>query len=110
MTDVHKESKTILLIDDEKALLFGLSQIVKKEGYKIWTASNGREGLQLAQRHRPDLIVSDVTMPHPNGFELRKLLSQSPQTSAIPFIFLTSHGSPRDKVRGFESGADDAPR
>lgn len=107
MVNVHREAKTILLIDDEKALLFAVSEMVKKAGYKVLTASDGAEGLAVAQTHRPDLIVSDVTMPSPNGFELRQLLSQNPQTSAIPFIFLTSHGSPSDKERGFESGADD---
>ena len=100
-------TRTILLIDDEKALLSGLCAIMKREGYRVMTASNGYQGLELAQKHRPDLIISDINMPSPNGFEVRQILAEDPSTKRIPFIFLTGRNSSIDKVRGLEDGADD---
>jgi two-component system sensor histidine kinase/response regulator len=103
----NSKAKTILLIDDERTLLFGLSVMVKRAGYNVLTANNGKDGLRLATEQSPDLIISDVMMPPPNGFELREILSQHPSTAAIPFIFLTARSSQNDKLYGLESGADD---
>lgn len=104
---ISNDPKTILLIDDEKALLFGLSVMAKRAGYKVLMANNGKDGLRKALEHLPDLIMSDVMMPALNGFELRQILSQHPSTAAIPFIFLTARSSQNDKLYGLESGADD---
>ncbi len=109
MTNARSESqlKTILLIDDEPALLLGLSTIVRQAGYHAITANNGAEGFRLVQLYHPTLIICDVQMPSVNGFELRELLSHNPKTSTIPFIFLTSRSGLSDKLKGLESGADD---
>ena len=77
---------TILLIDDQELMLLALSTIVKKAGYNVLSANNGIEALRLAKEHLPSLIISDVNMPTPNGFELRELLSQNPSTRTIPAI------------------------
>lgn len=98
---------TILIIDDEPALLLGLSARIKRQGYQVVTASDGREGLQKAREVLPDLILSDVMMPPPNGFELRKLMGQDPQLASIPFIFLTARSGVEDRVNGIREGADD---
>lgn len=100
-------SNKVLIIDDEKSLLLGLSVLMKRSGYQIVTAENGKDGLRLAKEELPDIIVCDVMMPPPNGFELRKLLSEYPKTANIPFIFLTARTDQRDKVNGITSGADD---
>jgi len=97
----------ILIIDDDDNLLFGLLAVMRREGYQCISASNGRDGLRLAQERLPDLIISDVMMPPPNGFELRKQLSTNPKTIHIPFIFLTARSSQGDKIFGLEAGADD---
>ena len=97
----------ILIIDDEPALLLGLSARIKRQGYETITAVDGKDGLQKAREHTPDLIISDVMMPPPNGFELRRLLSQEPGLSSIPFIFLTARSSTEDRVSGLKEGADD---
>jgi DNA-binding response OmpR family regulator len=97
----------ILLIDDEENLLFGLSALMRRAGYTVLTAKDGKDGLQVAQKQLPALIISDVMMPPPNGFELRKLLSRSPLTASIPFIFLTARAAQGDKNYGLLSGADD---
>lgn len=97
----------VLLIDDEEPLLMGLAEIMKRAGYNILTARDGQTGLSLARQHLPDLIICDVMMPAPNGFELRRQLSQESRTENIPFIFLTARAAQSDKLQGFESGADD---
>jgi DNA-binding response OmpR family regulator len=95
------------MIDDEENLLFGLSAVLRRAGFVVLTATDGIKGLLVAQTGHPDLIISDVMMPPPNGFEMRKLLSQDPQTSSIPFIFLTARAAQGDKNFGLSIGADD---
>jgi DNA-binding response OmpR family regulator len=97
----------ILIIDDDDNLLFGLLAVMRREGYQWISANNGKDGLRLAQERLPDLIISDVMMPPPNGFELRKQLSINPKTIHIPFIFLTARAAQGDKIFGLEAGADD---
>ncbi len=98
---------TILIIDDEPALLLGLAAKIRRHGYTVVTATDGRDGLQKAKESIPDLIISDVMMPPPNGFELRRLLSLEPALASIPFIFLTARSSVEDRVGGLRDGADD---
>lgn len=100
-------SSTILIIDDEPALLLGLAAKIKRQGYRVVTASNGTQGLQKAKEVLPDLILSDVMMPPPNGFELRRLMGQDPHLRSIPFIFLTARTGVDDRVNGIRDGADD---
>ena len=102
-----KENSTILIIDDEPALRMGLAAKIKRQGYDVVTANDGRQGLQVAQSVLPDLILSDVMMPPPNGFELRRLMSQDPLLASIPFIFLTARNGVDDRVTGIRDGADD---
>lgn len=103
---MKSEYKTILLIDDAKTILVGLSAIIRRAGYRVLTASNGQTGLHVAKTHRPDLIICDVMMPPPNGFQLCKILSETESTAAIPFIFLTVRKRQTDKLHGLELGAD----
>jgi DNA-binding response OmpR family regulator len=99
--------KTILIIDDEPALLVGLSAMIRRHGYKVISASSGSQGLSLAREKVPDLILSDVMMPPPNGFELRKTLSKDARLATIPFIFLTARSEASDRIQGIRDGADD---
>lgn len=100
-------NSTILIIDDEPALLLGLAAKIRRQGYQVVTASDGNEGMQKAKEVSPDLILSDVMMPPPNGFELRKLMGQDPSLASIPFIFLTARTGVEDRVNGIREGADD---
>jgi signal transduction histidine kinase len=104
---MDQKTSTILIIDDEPALLLGLAAKIKRQGYEVFTAIDGRDGLQKARECLPDLILSDVMMPPPNGFELRKLMGQDPQLASIPFIFLTARTGVDDRVNGIRDGADD---
>src|ERR1044072_8769735 len=101
------KNSTILIIDDEPALLLGLSAKIKGQGYQVVTASDGNEGMQKAKEVLPDLILSDVMMPPPNGFLLRRLMGQDPHLASIPFIFLTARSGVEDRVNGISDGAYD---
>jgi signal transduction histidine kinase len=100
-------NSTILIIDDEPALLLGLAAKIRRQGYRVVTASDGSQGMQKAKEVLPDLILSDVMMPPPNGFELRRLMGEDPRLASIPFIFLTARTGIEDRVSGIRDGADD---
>ena len=101
------KNSLILVIDDEPALRLGLAALIKRQGYEVITATDGNDGLQKAREVHPDLILSDVMMPPPNGFEMRRLMSREPQLASIPFIFLTARTDVTDRVTGIRDGADD---
>lgn len=102
-----EDKPTILIIDDEPALLMGLAATIRRQGYTVITAVDGNDGLQKAKESRPDLILSDVMMPPPNGFELRRLMGLDPDLASTPFIFLTARSNMEDRVSGIREGADD---
>ncbi|NJN92605.1 MAG: response regulator [Anaerolineales bacterium] len=103
----NSQPATVAVIDDAKEVLLHLTLILKRAGYRVVTAVNGREGLSLIQNEHPDIILCDIMMPPPNGFEVRKTLMRDPVTAAIPFIFLTARSAQVDKLTGIECGADD---
>ena len=100
-------SKTILVIDDDKQLSFGLVAVLRREGFQVLSASNGNEGLAAIREKKPDVILCDIMMPPPNGIQVKKQLANDPILGQIPFLFLTARISPVDKVAGLENGADD---
>jgi len=97
----------ILLIDDEERMLFGLETTMRRAGYDVLAATSGTAGLRLAREESPDVIVCDVMMAPPDGFELRELLAQDPRTGTIPFIYLTARADQTDRLEGLKAGADD---
>ena len=104
---IGKNQQTILVIDDEPSLLIGVAALLKHYGYEVIIAGNGTDGLELARNAKPDLILSDVMMPPPNGFELKRILGLEPELATIPFIFLSAKTGAEDRVRGIREGADD---
>jgi len=98
--------KKILIADDENDIVELLSYNLKKEGYEVFSASNGKEALEQAKL-KPDVILLDVMMPELDGFEVLKRLQKEKLTANIPVIFLTARSSDIDEVVGLELGADD---
>ncbi len=98
---------TILIIDDDASLRMGLAATLKRRGYETMTAVAGQDGLEKIKTTPPDLILCDVMMPPPNGFELRRQLSQVPAFAQIPFVFLTARADIEDRINGIGQGADD---
>jgi signal transduction histidine kinase len=98
---------TILIIDDDTSLRLGLTAILQRRGYTVIAARDGQDGLEKVRALKPDMILCDVMMPPPNGFEVRRLLSQDAALATIPFIFITARAGVDDRVSGIDEGADD---
>jgi len=98
---------TVLVIDDEKDLLELVRYNLEKEHLSVIVASDGRSGLEIAQRHKPDLILLDLMMPGMNGLEVCQRLRGDTRTSRIPVLMLTAKAEESDKVVGLEMGGDD---
>lgn len=101
------QSKHILLVEDNAEVRQTLAQALEMETYTVHQAEHGREALVILQRTTPDLILSDVNMPHMNGIEFYKAVHQDPRWVTIPFIFLTGNDSPEDIRLGRELGVED---
>ena len=99
--------KKILIIEDEPEMRRNILSIFKLEKFLGLGAENGRVGVELAKREKPDLILCDVMMPELDGHGALKALREDPATVSIPFIFLTAKGERRDMRDGMNLGADD---
>jgi CheY-like chemotaxis protein len=99
--------KTILVIDDNNDIRENTAEILSLAGYQTFTAENGKRGVELAGREKPDLIVCDIMMPELDGYGVLHLLKNRPETENIPFIFLTAKTERGDFRKGMELGADD---
>ena len=98
-------AKTVLIVEDERAIVEILKFNLKREGYETLEALDGETGLLLAQTKDPDLILLDVMLPKMNGFDICKTLRAENRTT--PIIMLTAREEEMDKVFGLETGADD---
>lgn len=99
--------KTILLIEDNAEMRENTTEILEFEKYKVLTAKNGKEGVEIAQNNKIDLIICDVMMPVMDGYGVLNALSKDTATASIPFIFLTAKAERSDHRKGMELGADD---
>jgi len=97
-------SYKILLVDDDPTLLRFLQDYLVGEGYQVWATNNGSEGLRVAYREHPDLVVLDVMMPIMDGWEVTARLREM---ADVPIILLTAKSTEADKLRGFQLGVDD---
>jgi len=95
----------VLIVEDEPGLVEGLAHNFQFEGYEVATAQDGREGLKLALRDRPDLIVLDLMLPQKDGFEVLREFRQ--RNSTVPVLILTARSLESDLIQGFDLGADD---
>lgn len=96
--------ETVLLVDDDAALLEVMSIVLDSEGYEVLTAIDGTEALKVVDQEDLDLVVLDIMLPKMSGFEVLKKLRE---TSDVPVVMLTAKSQSVDKVVGLELGADD---
>jgi len=96
--------KTILIVEDDENTQALIALYLEREGFAPVTAGNGRTGLQLAARHRPDLVILDLMIPEMDGWEVCRRLRRD---SDVPVIMLTARGEEIDRVAGLTLGADD---
>lgn len=96
--------RTILVADDESHILHVVSLKLKNAGYRVLTARDGQEALELAQQEKPDLLITDYHMPQLSGIELCRRLKLDPATSNIPAIMLTARGYELEPADTEQSG------
>jgi two-component system KDP operon response regulator KdpE len=101
---VSRQKPLILVVDDDPAILQSLSRELELAGYDTVAAADGVEGLELFDRHKPDLIVTDLAMPRADGFSL---IAAVRQTGGTPIVVLSVREEEEDKVRALDLGADD---
>ncbi|OQX81737.1 MAG: DNA-binding response regulator [Bacteroidetes bacterium 4484_249] len=99
--------KKIVIVDDEKDILEFLQYNLKKEGFKVYIATNGIDGKKLAKNIKPDLIILDVMMPGIDGIELCNELRELSEFKDTLIVFLSARGEDYSQIAGFEVGADD---
>ncbi len=97
----------ILVVDDEADIIEFISYNLKKEGYEVFTASNGKEAIPIAKKVKPDLILLDVMMPIMDGIEACKLIKADPDFAKMYVVFLTARAEEYSEIEGFNAGADD---
>jgi len=85
----EKRTRKILLVDDETGFTELMKDLLQMDNYEVEVANDGQEGLEKAQAFMPDVIISDVVMPRLSGFEMFKRIKAAPETSSIPFLFIT---------------------
>jgi CheY-like chemotaxis protein len=99
--------KTILIIEDNTDVRENTAEILELASYRVLQAENGKAGVEIAQKMKPDLIICDIMMPVLDGYGVIHLLNKAPDTASIPFIFLTAKSERIDFRKGMEMGADD---
>ncbi|MEM7572484.1 MAG: response regulator transcription factor [Bacteroidota bacterium] len=100
-------SAKILIVDDEPDIIEFLSYNLKREGYDIVAANNGREGLQVAERERPDLIILDIMMPEMDGVEVCRQLREKEHFQQTVITFLTAREEDYSQIAALDMGGDD---
>jgi twitching motility two-component system response regulator PilH len=95
----------ILIVDDSPSQLMGIRRIVEKLGHEAVTAEDGAQGVEVAKRELPDLILMDVVMPNLNGFQATRAITRESTTKHIPVILVTTKDQDTDRVWGMRQGA-----
>lgn len=99
--------KKIVLIEDNEDVRENIAEILELANYEVKSAKNGKEGVAIVKSEIPDLVICDIMMPELDGYGVLHILSKSPETSSIPFIFLTAKAEKSDMRKGMNLGADD---
>lgn len=98
---------TVLLIEDNEMNRDMLSRRLERKGYRIVTAEDGRQGVELAGQIQPDIILMDLSLPVLDGWEATRILKGSARTGHIPVIALTAHAMKSDEEKAYQAGCDD---
>ena len=97
---------TILVADDDSGTRLSIGDYLEASGYSIISAENGREALEMVETYQPHLIVTDITMPQMDGYELVKQVRRQPSLRLLPVVFLTGRTDPKERVLGYQLGCD----
>jgi two-component system cell cycle response regulator DivK len=98
---------TILLVEDNEMNRDMLSRRLERKGFRVLTAEDGQQGVDLAMQEQPDLILMDMSLPVLDGWGATRLLKSTSETKDIPIIALTAHAMAKDKEEAYQAGCDD---
>jgi two-component system alkaline phosphatase synthesis response regulator PhoP len=104
---MSSEKTRILLVDDEPDILEFISYNLNKEGFEVFTSTNGRDAIKIAAKEKPDLIILDVMMPDLDGIETCRIIRESSELKNVLIAFLTARNEDYSQIAGFDAGADD---
>ncbi len=96
------ENSKVLLIEDDETLLDSTKDFLEEEGFITLTAKNGLDGIQKAITNLPNIILADIAMPKLDGYQVYRTLQENPDTSVIPFVFITAKTSKEDIRAGMQ--------
>jgi CheY-like chemotaxis protein len=102
---MEQRMKRILVIEDNDAMREEIVAMLGFEGFEVMDAEDGRVGLQVLEQQKPDLILCDIMMPNLDGYGTLEAVRGHPETSSVPFVFLTAKASDADRARGVALGA-----
>jgi len=97
--------KTVLIIEDNLEIRENTAEILELTGFRVLSSEDGHHGIALAIDEKPDVILCDIMMPDINGYQVIKELKDNPETSAIPFIYVTASGEKSEIKRAMDMGA-----
>ena len=103
---IKKASHKILIADDDQNIVISLEFLMAREGFKVVTAHDGEETLNLMSQEQPDLVLLDVMMPKKNGFEVCQTLRADPRFNSTPVLMLTGRSRDTDRAKGLAVGAN----
>jgi two-component system alkaline phosphatase synthesis response regulator PhoP len=101
------EKTKILLVDDEPDILEFMSYNLNKEGFEVFTSTNGKDAIRIATLEKPSLIILDVMMPDLDGIETCRVIRETPELKEVLVAFLTARNEDYSQIAGFDAGADD---
>ncbi len=101
------DKQTILVVDDEQDLLDLIEYNLQQEGFDVLKAKDGKEGMEMAHKHRPNLVLLDIMMPKMDGMEVVEQMRADKNLKHIPIIFLTARGDEKTEIKGLDKGGDD---
>ncbi len=97
----------ILYVEDNEDNVYMLSQRLRKHGFQVSIACDGMQGIEMARREKPDLILMDLGLPSLDGWTAARHLKQAPDTRSIPILALSAHTMPGDRERALAAGCDE---
>lgn len=97
---------TILVADDDLGTRLSIGDYLEAIGYLVVSAENGQEALKLVEEYQPHLVVTDITMPQMDGYELVSRIRQRPTSRLLPVVFLTARNDTQERIRGYQAGCD----
>lgn len=103
----QRAKKSIVVVDDDPSILNAIVFALTREGYIVHSSTSAKRALEMVRTEKPELIISDITMPEMDGYEFLKELKKDEAAKMIPFIFISAKGDTTDRIRGLKTGVDD---